>query len=245
MQKESEQVKQSNLSQMEFVDVVAHELRIPMTNIKGYSKLLQIGAGGPLSEQQQAFIEVIANNVERMTGLIDDLLEISRIEAGRVRLDIQEVQLDEVIDEVIERVQPKIEGKSLTLQVNLADNLPALQADPKRLVQIMIHLLSNAYKYTASGGTITISAQPTAETPANVAVTIADTGYGMSPADQAQLFTLFFRSDDQNIRDEPGAGLGLFIVKKLVELQNGGLTVSSELEKGSAFTFTVPAANNV
>jgi signal transduction histidine kinase len=211
-----------------------------MTSIKGYAKLLQMGAGGSLTDQQSEFLGVITNNVDRMSQLVNDLLDVSRIEAGRIRLQIQDVQMRDVIQEVLESVHTQIEHKRLGLTTNLADDLPELRADYNRMVQIVTNLVSNAYKYTPEGGEITVRAQPYNSDIEGIAVSVTDTGYGISEEDQASLFTTFFRSGDEKIRNEPGTGLGLAITKKMVESHGGELTVESQLGQGSTFTFTVP-----
>jgi signal transduction histidine kinase len=211
-----------------------------MTSIKGYAKLLKMGAGGELSEQQQEFLTVIMNNVDRMTGLVNDLLDVSRIEAGRIRLEIQDVQMRAVIEEVIQSLHHQIESKHLALELAMADDLPEVRADYNRMIQIVTNLVSNAYKYTPEEGQIKVTAQSYNGTLEGIAVTVADTGFGISEEDQAKLFTTFFRSGDQNIRDEPGTGLGLVITKNMIESHGGELSFESELGRGTTFTFTVP-----
>ena len=235
-----DKVREANDAKSEFMSTASHELKIPMTSIKGYAKLLQMGAGGALNEQQTNFLNVIANNVDRMSQLVNDLLDVSRIEAGRIRLEIQDVHITDVIQEVIESVKNQIDNKNLTLTLDLADNLPKMRADYGRMVQIVTNLVSNAYKYTPEGGHITVSAQPHNGDIQGIAVTVVDTGFGISEDDQARLFTTFFRSSDEKVRDEPGTGLGLSITKKMIESHGGELTVKSELGKGSAFTVSMP-----
>ncbi|MCB0178071.1 MAG: GAF domain-containing protein [Anaerolineae bacterium] len=245
-----EQVKQANQSKTEFMSTASHELKIPMTSIKGYAKLLQMGAGGPLSDRQKDFLEVISNNVDRMDRLVSDLLDVSRIEAGRIRLEIGDVQIRDVIDDVVESVQNQVKAKKLNLTLRVEENLPEIRADYNRMVQIMTNLVSNAYKYTPEGGDITVIAQPYFNGDVSgliqgIKVTVKDTGYGINQEDLANLFTNFFRSNDQNIRNEPGTGLGLSITKKMIENHGGELTVESEYGKGSAFTFIAPLVSKI
>ena len=235
-----EKVKEANEAKSEFMSTASHELKIPMTSIKGFAKLMQMGAGGDLSEQQQNFLNVIANNVDRMAQLVNDLLDVSRIEAGRIRLELRDVQITQVIHEVVEDVQNQIESKQLSLKLNLADNLPEMRADYGRMVQIVTNLVSNAYKYTPAGGQITITAKPYNGDVQGISVTVQDTGYGISEEDQLKLFTTFFRSADDRVREEPGTGLGLAITKKMIESHGGELTFKSTLGQGSAFTFMMP-----
>jgi signal transduction histidine kinase len=172
---------------------------------------------------------------------VNDLLDVSRIEAGRIRLEISDVQMRDVINEVIKAVRTQIDRKKQNLTLDMPDDLPELRADYTRMVQITTNLISNAYKYTPEGGDISVVAKFFNHGEVDsISVTIKDTGYGMSEEDQEQLFTNFFRSADQNIRDEPGTGLGLSITKNIIESHGGELIFESELGKGSSFTFTLP-----
>jgi signal transduction histidine kinase len=246
-----EQVKQANDSKSEFMSTASHELKIPMTSIKGYAKLLQMGAVGAMTEKQQEFLNIITNNVDRMNRLVSDLLDVSRIEAGRIRLEIGEVQISDVIHEVFESVQTQIEAKKQQLTIEMDGNLPVVRADYNRMVQIVANLVSNAYKYTPEGGRISVTAKPNSHGEGDnsqvqsIVVTVRDTGYGISEEDRAKLFTNFFRSSDQEIRSEPGTGLGLSITKRMIETHGGELIVESEYGQGSAFTFTVPLISKV
>jgi signal transduction histidine kinase len=236
-----EQVKEANQAKSEFMDVAAHDLKLPMTSIKGYAKLIQMTAGEKWTDQHKEFLAVILSNVDRMDRLVKDLLDISRIEAGRIRLEIENVQMRDVIQEVITSVQNQIQSKNLKLTLDVANNLPELRADYNRMVQIVTNLVSNAYKYTPAGGVITVIAKPCHNgATEGISVTVKDTGYGISTEDQTKLFNKFFRASDQNIRDEPGTGLGLSITKTMIETHGGELTFESELGKGSSFTFTLP-----
>jgi GAF domain-containing protein len=245
-----DQVKQVNQAKSEFMNMASHELKIPMTSIKGYAKLLQMGAAGALTDQQKEFLNIIARNVDRMDQLVNNLLDVSRIEAKRIRLQIENVQISQVIHDVIESVQNQVKNKDLNLILSIDENLPEIRADYNRMVQIVTNLVSNAYKYTPAGGSITVTAKPYYQNGTNgdaqgIAVTVKDTGYGISKEDQAKLFTNFFRSGDQNIRDEPGTGLGLSITKTMVETHGGELTFESEHGKGSSFTFTAPLISKI
>lgn len=242
-----EQAQAANEAKSEFMNTASHDLKVPMTSIKGYAKMLRIGAGGPLSDTQQEFVDVIYNNIERMSRLVSDLLDVSRIEAGRIRLEIEDVQIAAVIDDVISSVGAQIEERQLKLNLDVQPTLPTLRADYHRLVQIMTNFVSNAYKYTPDGGDVTISAKVVSQKGQDdqVAISIKDSGYGISKEDQAKLFTTFFRATDPNIRAQPGTGLGLSITKKMIESHGGTLTLESELGQGSTFTFTLPLISKI
>ncbi|MDM8520918.1 GAF domain-containing protein [Anaerolineales bacterium HSG6] len=247
-----EQVKAANEAKSEFMNTASHDLKVPMTSIKGYAKMLKLGAGGELSDTQAEFVEVIDTNIERMNRLVSDLLDVSRIEAGRIRLEIEDVQIKDVIDDVLRSVDNQIKARNLVLTIEMTDKLPTLRADYNRLVQITTNFVSNAYKYTPDGGTVWITAQhvdmPTSansEPERGIAVTVKDTGFGISDEDQKKLFTNFFRSSDPNVREQPGTGLGLSITKKMIESHGGILTVKSKLGDGSAFIYTLPLISKI
>ncbi len=237
-----EAVQAANNAKTEFISFVSHELKQPMTSIKGYADLLFNGAAGELNDLQRSFLEVIRSNVVRMNALVQDLLDISRIEAGRLKLEIGLVKMEEAVEEAVQLVRGEVEAKKQVLEVHLPSPLPPVTADRNRLVQILTNLLSNAYKYTPEGGRIRILAE--ADNGHFVRCSVSDTGIGMTPEEQARLFTKYFRSQNPAVRSIPGTGLGLVITKSLVELQGGEIWVESEPGKGSTFTFTMPVATS-
>ncbi len=240
-----EEVRRANEAKSEFVSIVSHELKTPMTSIKGYTDLLIKGAGGPLNDIQQKFLGTVRSNVDRMSTLVGDLLEISRIETGRLKLDIRPVSMAAVVEETLRTTQREIEEKQQALDVAVPDDLPPVMGDRARLIQVMTNLVSNAYKYTPTGGHIFISAQPKLNgSPGFVMCSVKDTGVGISKEDQAKLFTKFFRSGDPAVREVPGTGLGLSITKSLIELHGGEIWVESQVGQGTTFAFTVPVADS-
>lgn len=231
-------VEAANRAKTEFISFVSHELKQPMTAIKGYTDLLVKGLAGDLTETQRSFLEVIRSNVNRMDIMVQELLDISRIESGRLRLEIRQVALREAIEEAVRTIRQEIEAKRQTLEVEITEPLPPVRADRNRVVQILTNLLSNAYKYTPEEGRIRVKVQPKG---GFVVCSVSDTGIGIAPDEQDRLFTKFFRSQHPVVRSVPGTGLGLVITKSLVELQGGQIWVESEPGKGSTFTFTLPA----
>lgn len=242
------EVQAANLAKSEFVSLVAHELKNPMTSIKGYTELLASGAVGPITEMQANFLNTIRANVERMATLVSDLNDQSKIEAGRLRLDFRAVNVAEAVNEVLRSTQRQIEEKKQTIELRLPSELPPVWADRTRLVQILVNLVSNANKYTPEGGHIIIGAEATNNqwdpTGAErvVHIWVQDNGIGISIEDQKKLFQKFFRSEDPKAREAPGTGLGLNITKSLVELQGGRIWFQSEYRKGTTFHFTIPVA---
>lgn len=231
-----EAVKRANETKNEFVSVMTHELRIPITSIKGYTDM--IGMIGPVTEQQGNYLNIIKSNVDRMTLLVSDLSDISRIESGRLALDIADnVHPLDVLNEILPSMRNEIDRRQHTVQLEIPNNLPVVRADPKRLGQIFTNLISNAYKYTPDGGTITVRAH---SSDGQVRCDVIDTGIGMTPEQLSKLFTKFWRSDDLAVREQPGSGLGLTIAKSLIEMQGGEISVTSEPGKGTTFSFTMP-----
>jgi len=235
-----EELHQANLAKSEFVSVVAHELRTPMTSIRGYADMLAKGMVGPLTPDQEKFIHTIRRNAKHMQVLVSDLQDVSRIESGRLRLQMKPTLLADALESARQATQAQIKARSQQLTIEVPEDLPLVHADPARLEQILINLLSNAYKYTPAGGHIHVQAWLEG---AHVHCAVSDTGIGISEKDQAHLFTKFFRSDDSAVRDIAGTGLGLCIVKSLAELQGGEVEVESLPGEGTTCTFTMPVAS--
>ncbi len=223
----------------DFVSLVTHELRLPLTSIKGYADLMKSGMAGELTEQQKQFLDVIQRNLKRMSSLISDLSDINRVEAGRMKFELQNFDIHDVVDDVVDTFQSALTEKGQTLTIDIADDVPELYADPKRISQVLTNLVSNAHKYSPENGRIHINIHQE-DNFAHIAV--SDNGYGISEENQAKLFTQFFRAEDEVIRAQTGWGLGLSIVKKMVEAQGGEITFTSKLGEGSTFVFTVPIA---
>jgi len=241
-----EEVKRANQYKSEFVSMVAHELKLPMTSIKGYSDLIVKGAAGPVSEMQLQFLNVVSSNVDRMNKLVSDLLDISRIETGRLKLEVKPVAMQVVVEETLRTLRKHIEDKQQTLVVDVPEGLPEVMGDKSRLIQVLSNLVSNAYKYTLTGGSITVEVRPdgvSTDGKQCLVCRVKDSGVGMSPEDLEKLGQKFFRAGDQRVRDVPGHGLGFSIAKNLVEMQGGQMMIESELNKGSTFSFTVPVAS--
>ncbi len=226
-----------------FVSVVSHELRIPMTSIKGYTDMLVAGAVGPVNDMQREFLNTIRRNVERMNILVSDLSDINRIESGRLRLDLGSVSLAEVVEDALMGLQAQFEGKNQVVQIDIPPDLPAAYADRSRVVQVTTNLLSNASKYSPEERLVKVEAGVVEDQGRPfVRLAVVDRGIGISPEDQAGLFTQFFRSEDPDVRDETGWGLGLSIVKMMVEAQGGKVSAESTYGVGSTFSFTLPVA---
>jgi PAS domain S-box-containing protein len=221
----------------EFVSIVSHELRTPMTSIKGYTDLVLKGAVGELNEQQTRFLSTVKSNVDRMADLVQDLLDMSRIEAGRLRLKLEALDLKQVVYEVSETVAEAVRKQGLTLEVDIEPALPVVHADRNRVIQVLLNLVSNAYRYTPAGGRIIVSVHPI---DGAVQVDVADTGIGIPEDEQETIFERFYRADHPMVRQQTGTGLGLPIARSLVEMHRGKLWVQSQVDRGSTFSFTLP-----
>jgi len=244
------EVQRANLAKSDFVSFVAHELKNPMTSIKGYTELLAGGAVGTINEMQTNFLNTIRSNVERMSTLVSDLNDNSKIEAGRLRLDFKATEVDGLVDEVVRSTKRQVEDKKQTINVQVTPKLPKVWADRTRVGQVLTNLLSNAHKYTPEGGEIILGAEGSANQwdPAGAAsvvhLWVKDNGIGINSEDQEKIFQKFFRSEDSKAREAPGTGLGLNITKSLVEMQGGRIWFESEFRQGTTFHFTIPVAEN-
>jgi GAF domain-containing protein/nitrogen-specific signal transduction histidine kinase len=246
-------------SKSEFVSTVSHELRTPMTSIKGYADLLLLGAAGGLNEDQERFLAIIKTNADRLTMLLNDLLDIGRIDTRRVQLNLKQLELAQAVQSVIDSLRGKAVEKRQALEADISADLPSIVADRDRLIQILTNLISNAQQYTPTGGHITVKARlsdglgpdfaSADDVPDDVELDIAarviqvdvsDDGIGIAPEDRAKIFDRFFRSDHPFVQETTGTGLGLSITKSLIEMHGGVLWVESELGKGSTFSFTLP-----
>lgn len=225
----------------EFVATVSHELRTPMTSIKGYADLLLLGAAGPLNEAQARYLSTIKTNADKLSILVNELLDISRIDRGVVKLNLQAVNFEEVLEMTKRHLAERIrnERKALTVETEVPPDLPLLRADFDKLAQIMTHLANNAFNYTRPDGRITIRARPDGD---SVVISVQDTGVGIPPEKQASVWERFFRDEDERLVIETsGAGLGLPIVREYVRMHEGDVWLESEVGVGSTFYVRLPA----
>lgn len=223
----------------EFVGLVSHELRTPLTSIKGYVDLLIAGEAGEVNDEQREFLSIVKTNSDRLVALINDLLDVSRIEAGKIELRLSPVDLATSVEQVATLLRPAIEAKSQSIDLRLPARLPPALGDRDRLAQIMTNLLSNAHKYTPSGGHIEIAASAQGD---RLCVSVRDDGIGMTAEELDQLYTRFFRANNPTTDQVGGTGLGLTITKSLVEMHGGEISVDSRPGAGTTFAFTLPVA---
>lgn len=244
------EVQEANLSKTEFVSFVAHELKNPMTSIRGYTDLLRGGQVGDVNDMQVQFLGTIRGNIDRMSRLVSDLADIARLETGHLRLEMEPTAVAEVIDEALTGLRGQIEEKEQTLALEVEGDLPPIYVDPTRVVQVLVNLISNANKYTPEGGRIEVGArldasldEETGERRQVIHHWVTDTGIGIGEDDMSGLFGKFFRAESGKDM-APGTGLGLNITKSLVERHGGMIWAESEAGIGSTFHYTIPVADD-
>ena len=223
----------------EFVSLVSHELRTPLTSIKGYVDLLLEGEVGEVTPAQRELLEIVKRNADREVALVNDLLDLSLLEAGRLDLRFSHIHLGAAVAAVCDAVQPQLAARGLTLTRRVEPDLPPVWADSNRIAQVLTALLSNAGKYTPPGGRVEVRA---AATGSGVRVDVRDSGIGLTADELAQLFTRFFRGRNPEAAAGGGSGLGLAISRQLIELHGGALTVASTPGEGATFSVFLPLA---
>ncbi len=231
---------EADRAKSEFVSTVSHELRTPMTSIVGYVDLVVGGATGPLTDIQTNFLKKVKTNADRLTALVNDLLDISRIETGRIELQRVPVSIGSIIEQVMDLLRPKVAEKEQNLYAVIPPELPKVYGDPARLTQILTNLMGNAYKYTPAGGKVGVYAYVH---DAMVHVAVVDTGIGIAPENQRKIFERFYRvENDPAVYEVSGTGLGLAISLSLIQMHGGNISLESKLGEGSIFTFSIPLA---
>ena len=242
--------KASDRAKSDFMSVASHEMRTPITSIKGYTDLLAKGTVGPVNETQADFLDIIRANVDRIALLVSDLSDIARIESGRLSLELGAVDVPDVVVDAVQGLQAQIDEKEQVLRVCVPDDLPPVRADHERVVQVLSNLISNAHKFTPRGGCITVRAgrgsapghRDDAGTSHDIVVAVEDNGIGIREHEQEKVFEKFYRSEDREASEMPGSGLGLSIAANLVEMQGGQIWLESVFRRGTAVKFTLPVA---
>ncbi len=221
-----------------FLATMSHELRTPLTSVIGYSEMMLEGLGGSLTPEQREYVGIIMEKGENLLQLITSVLDITKIEAGRVRLALSDVDVAQLIRDSVSTLLPVARKKSLQVLCDPPEGLPPVHWDSDKLRQCVINLVSNAVKFTPEGGTVTVSA---ATHPGDrVAITVTDTGVGIEADHQPRIWDVFYQVDGSSTREHGGAGLGLAIVKSFVEAHGGEVRVSSVPQGGSTFTLVLP-----
>jgi len=223
----------------EFVSVAAHQLRTPLSAIKWTIRMILDGDVGEINEEQRELLEQTYISNERMIRLINDLLDVSRIEEGRLLYDQKDARIEDVIDSVIEASQEMLRNKNMVLEVNKKET-PKVRIDKEKIGVVIQNLLENAIKYTEQGGKIKITLDNDEK---NVIFKIEDSGVGIPKSQQDRIFTKFFRAENVTRMETNGTGLGLYTTKNIVQAHKGQIWFESEENKGTTFYFTIPINN--
>ena len=238
LQRRNEEVERANQLKSEFLASMSHELRTPLHTIIGFSELLGEQIQGPLNEKQRRFVDHIHRDSQHLLELINDILDLAKIESGKVELRIDPVGATEALEEVLGSCPPRAGTRSIIIATSVPPQV-MLNADRLRFKEVLFNLMSNAIKFTPAGGSITVSAQP-AETDGFCTIAVRDTGVGI-PADQHEAIFDKFHQVGSTVRGvREGTGLGLSITKQIVEMHGGAITVESAPGTGSCFSFTMP-----
>jgi signal transduction histidine kinase len=224
----------------EFLALTTHDLRSPLTVISGVISFFTSGRLGELSPEQKNMVAMMERNTQNLIELVNDLLDASKLESGAMRLDLSSVELPLLVGELRETVGPLAKEKGIALEEDMPEDFPPLRADRVKLRRVLVNLVSNALKFTSKGGRVEIRAALIGDDMARISV--ADTGVGIPPEDLERLFDKYEQARSRATRSEKGTGLGLYITRQLVELHGGQISVTSEVGKGSTFSFTIPVA---
>lgn len=221
----------------EFVFVAAHELRTPVSAMKGYLELILNGATGGINDQTKNYIEKVIASDKRLVQLVNDLLEVARSQAGKLTIKVAPTDLAPAVRGTLDELRSLVDERSVKLIYDPPADMPKVMADGDRIKEVMINLVGNAIKYMGGAGSVTITHKRVGN---NLMTSIADTGIGMNKAAQEKLFQKFYRVQTEKTKDITGTGLGLFIVREIIEKMGGTISVESEEGKGSAFSFNLP-----
>ena len=234
LRRANEEMKELDKMKSDFVSDVSHELRSPMTSIKGYTDIILMGIAGKINRQQREFLTTVKKNVDRLTRLINDLLDISRLEAKRIKLNLQTLNIPDLIQSVVKNYQVEARARKISLKTDLPKKFPLLRADSDRIKQVLTNLVNNALKFTAPHGKVILGFQ---EKKKEALFWVTDTGPGIARKD---LSTIFEKFQQLGKEEKKATGLGLAIAKELVELHKGRIWIKSKRGKGSTFYFTLP-----
>lgn len=234
----NERLKELDHIKASFFSMISHELRHPLTVAKGYLELLETGQAGQINQDAKHYIHIVNDNLDQLAGMFDDLLDLSRMEAGRFPIELQSVQPSAFVNHAVQGFSASARDKGLTLENKLPPDLPRVNADPLRMVQVLSNLIQNAIKFTQDGGTIQVSAQVLN---GEIEFCVSDNGIGIPRKDREKIFDRFYQvmREGTNFR---GAGLGLAICREIVKLHGGKIWVESEEGSHSKFYFTLPVA---
>jgi signal transduction histidine kinase len=237
IQAKGRELEAANRHKSEFLANVSHELRTPLNAIIGFSEVLGERLFGELNEKQAEYTDDILSSGRHLLSLINDILDLSKIEAGRMELEVTTFHLPDAIENALTLIRERASRHGIRLNQVIDDRLGDFTGDERKIKQILLNLLSNAVKFTPEGGRIGINAR---QADGAAEISVSDTGIGIAPEDQPKIFEEFRQVGSDNAKKVEGTGLGLTLAKKFVELHGGRIWVESEIGKGSKFTFTLP-----
>ncbi len=235
-----QEIKAISKRKSDFISAVSHELRTPLTSIKGYASIVAAGKLGELPPAAKERIEKINKHSDNLSSLINNLLDIARIESGREVLKFEAVNLKALADNLADMLAPPMKDKGIEFSIQIPPEVPLVRADRNQIDRVFINIVGNAIKFTPPGGRITVAAR--LQDPQTVEIKVSDTGIGIAPNDLEKIFEEFYRVDNEVNQSAKGTGLGLTLVKYIVEAHHGKLSVSSQVGHGSHFIFTLPKA---
>jgi signal transduction histidine kinase len=239
IEQKSRELEIASRHKSEFLANMSHELRTPLNAVIGFSEVLQEQMFGELNDKQADYMRDIHSSGLHLLSLINDILDLSKIEAGRMELSLGEFDIPAAVDNAVTLVRERAARQGIALKVELNDRLGGFCGDERKFKQILLNLLSNAIKFTPEGGRVSLRAEPTED---GVQVSVTDTGIGISPDDQQLIFEEFRQVGTKDQSKLEGTGLGLTLTKKFVEMHGGRIWVQSEPSKGSTFSLTLPTA---
>jgi signal transduction histidine kinase len=232
-------LEQASALKSQFLANMSHEFRTPLNAILGYTHMLLNGVTGPVSEQQRKSLTRIDSNSRHLLALINDILDITRIEAGRMPLNLSTFSVSDLVTEVMAELEPIVKRSNLAVKTRTVGRIPRIKSDRQKVKQVVLNLLSNALKFTSEGG-VSINGSYDGRT-RQVAIAVRDTGVGIAPSDQGKVFEDFRQLDSSPARGYGGTGLGLSICRRLAQMLGGTIELESTLGKGSTFTLRLPA----
>ncbi len=237
LEEKNREVERANRAKSEFLANMSHELRTPLNSIIGFSEVLEDQKFGQLNETQRKYIHNINTSGMHLLQLINDVLDLSKVEAGKMSLHYEDFQISAALHDIEAAIRNELDKKNISFDMEIDEGLVSLNADKQKVRQIMLNLLSNAVKFTQEGGKITVCAKGVG---GSLQISVTDTGIGIKPEDIKRIFARFQQLDSKTARGYQGTGLGLALTRKFVEMHGGKIWVESELGKGSMFTFTIP-----